>query len=149
VLGAAGFLAIVGAVAAVVIVLTDNGDSRPTRDAYLAQVEAVCRPYNDRLAKIPPPSAVGNPQAVAQSIERALPLVVERAERAQAIEPPSELEDGLRHVFALSSKAITELRAALRSARRSDVPESAVAMGRFLAVSADAQTAARAIGLSC
>ena len=145
----AGFLAIVGAVAAVVIVLADNGDPGPTRGEYLAQVEAVCRPYSDRLATIPPPVANGNPRALAQSIERGLPIVVERAERAQAIEPPSELEDEVRHVFALSSRAIEELRAALRSARRNETRESARAMGRFLAVSADAQTAARAIGLSC
>jgi hypothetical protein len=132
-----------------VIVLADNGDPGPTRDEYLAQVEAVCRPYNDRLAKIPPPTAVGNPQAVAQSIERALPLVVERAQRTQAIEPPPELEDEVRRIFTLSSKAIDELRAALRSARRGDVQASATAMGRFLSASDDARAASRAIGLSC
>ena len=148
-LGALGLVLIAGAVAALVVVIASRGDPGTTKQEYVAKVEAICRRYNARLAKIPSPLALGNPKAVAQSIEQALPLVVERAERARSIEPPPELTDEVRRIFALSSKAIDDLRAALRSARHADVRASARAMGRFLLASDEARTASRAIGLSC
>jgi hypothetical protein len=147
---AAGSLAAAAALAIVLIVLLRNGGEETlTRAEYIARVEAVCRDYNRRLARIPAPIAVGNPQAVAESIGRALPLVEERAAAAKAIAPPPELAARVERVFSLSDIAIAELRSARAAAEAGSLKRSARALGRFLAASDDAQRAAEAIGLNC
>jgi hypothetical protein len=84
ILPTAASLAVAAAVAILLIILLDDdGEAKLTRAEYIARVEAVCRDYNRRLARVPAPVAVGNPQAVAQSIDQALPLVEERAARAK------------------------------------------------------------------
>jgi hypothetical protein len=150
ILAAAGLLAVAAAVPILLIILLDGGDEPElTRAEYIARVEAVCRDYNRRLARISAPVAVGNPQAVAESIERALPLVEERAARAKAIAPPPELAARVQQVFSLSDTAIAELRSARAAADAGSVKRSARALGRFLAASDDARRAAVAIGLNC
>jgi hypothetical protein len=150
ILTAAASLAVAAALAILlVIVLSDDGGAKLTRAEYIARVEAVCRDYNRRLARIPAPVAVGNPQAVAQSIAQALPLVEERAARAKAITPPPDLANRAQQVFARSDKAITELRSARAAAAAGSLRRSARAMGRFLAAAEDARRAAAAIGLNC
>jgi hypothetical protein len=147
---AAGSLAAAAALAIVLIVLLRNGGEETlTRAEYIARVEAVCRDYNRRLARIPAPIAVGNPQAVAESIGRALPLVEERAAAAKAIAPPPELAARVERVFSLSDIAIAELRSARAAAEAGSLKRSARALGRFLVASDDAQRAAEAIGLNC
>lgn len=86
---------------------------------------------------------------MARSIAQALPLVVERAERAQAIERPPALVGDMAQVFARSDAAVVQLRSALREARAGNVRESTIAFGRFLAISGDARDAARTVGLGC
>jgi hypothetical protein len=150
VLTAAASLAVAAALAIVLIVLVRNGgEAKPTRAEYIARVEAVCRDYNRRLARIPAPIAVGNPRAVAESIARALPLVEERAAAAKAIAPPSELAGRVEQVFSLSDTAIAELRSARAAADAGSVKRAARALGRFLAASDEARSAAVAIGLNC
>jgi hypothetical protein len=141
----------VGAAVAIplVILLRDGGEETLTRAEYIARVDAVCRVYNRRLARIPAPVAVGNPQALAQSIDRALPLVEERADRARAIAPPPELADYVEQVFSLSDKAIAELRSARTAADAGSLERSARAFGRFLAAAEEAHSVAVAIGLNC
>jgi hypothetical protein len=143
-------LAIAAAVAIpLIILLRDGGDAPLTRAEYIARVGAVCREYNRRLARVPAPIAVGNPQALAQSIDRALPLVEERAAKAKAIAPPPELTDNVEHVFTLSDRAIAELRSARAAADAGSLERSARAFGRFLAAADEARTVAMAIGLNC
>jgi hypothetical protein len=150
VLTAAVSLAVAAMLAIVLIVLFRNGgEAKLTRADYIARVEAVCRDYNRRLARIPAPVAVGNPQAVAESIDRALPLVEERAAKARAIAPPPELAARVQQVFVLSDTAMAELRSARAAADAGSVKRSARALGRFLAASDDARRAAVAIGLNC
>jgi hypothetical protein len=150
ILAAAGFLAVAAAVAILLIILRDDGDEpKLTRAEYIARVEAVCRDYNRRLARIPAPIAVGNPQAVAASIDQALPLVKARAAKAKAIVPPPELAPRVRQVFTLSDRAIAELRSARAAADAGSLKRSARALGRFLAASDNARRAADAIGLNC
>ena len=143
-------LAVAGAIAAVlVLVLGGGGDGEPTRAEYVAKVNAVCREYNAKLSRIPAPIAVGNPAAIAQSIGQALPLVEERAEKARAVEPPKELEGRVGRMFALSGQAIRELRTARRAALAGRLRESAIALGRFLAVSDEAHQVGLGLGLRC
>jgi hypothetical protein len=150
ILAAAGLLAVAAAVLILlVILLGDGGEAKLTRAEYIARVDAVCRDYNRRLARIPAPVAVGNPQAVAQSIDQALPLVEERAARAKAIAPPPELADDVREVFSLSDTAIAELRSARAAADAGSLERSARALGRFLAAAEQARRVAAAIGLNC
>jgi hypothetical protein len=150
ILTVAASLAVAAALAILLIVLLgDGGDAKLTRAEYIARVEAVCRHYNRRLARIPAPVAVGNPQAVAQSIDQALPLVEERAARAKAIVPPPELADDVEQVFSRSDTAIAELRAARAAAEAGSLERSARLLGLFLATSDDAKRAAEAIGLNC
>ena len=132
-----------------VILLGDGGEEELTKAEYIARVEAVCRDYNRRLARIPAPVAVGNPQAVKVSIDRALPLVEERAAKARAIPPPPELATRVRQVFALSDTAIAELRSARTAAQAGSLKRSARAFGRFLAAAGEARSVALAIGLNC
>jgi hypothetical protein len=148
---AAASLAAAAALAILLVIsLRDNGGEQElTRTEYIARVEAVCREYNRRLARIPAPVAIGNPQAVAASIDRALPLVEERAARAKAIAPPPELADRVRQVFALSDTAIAELRSARTAAHAGSLKRSARSFGRFLAAAEEARRAAVAIGLNC
>jgi hypothetical protein len=150
ILTAAASLAAAAALAILLIILVrDGGEAELTRAEYIARVEAVCRDYNRRLARIPAPVAVGNPRAVAASIAQALPLVEERAASARAIAPPPELAARVRQVFSLSDTAIAELRAARAAADAGSLKRSARALGRFLAASDDARRAAVAIGLNC
>jgi DNA-binding PucR family transcriptional regulator len=150
VLTAAVSLAVAATLAIVLIVLLRNGgEAKLTRAEYIARVEAVCRDYNRRLARIPAPVAVGNPQAVAETIDRALPLVEERAATAKAIAPPPELAARVEQVFSRSDRAIAELRSARAAAHAGSLERSARALGRFLAASDDARRAAVAIGLNC
>jgi hypothetical protein len=139
----------VGLAIGLIVFFRNGGEEELTRAEYIARVEAVCRDYNRRLARIPAPVAVGNPQAVAQSIDRALPLVEARAARAKAIAPPPELAARVQQVFSLSDTAIAELRSARAAADAGSVTRSARALGRFLAASDDARRAAVAIGLNC
>jgi hypothetical protein len=135
---------------AVLVVTADSGEARsPTRAEYIARVNAVCRVYNVRLAKIPAPVAVGNPQAVAQSVGQALPLVVERAEKVRAIKPPQALAGQVGRMFALSDRAVRELRIAYRESRANKLLKGDAALGRFLGYSDRAKEVARKIGLSC
>jgi hypothetical protein len=150
ILTAAASLAVAAAVAILLIILLGDGaEAKLTRAEYIARVDAVCRDYNRRLARIPAPVAVGNPQAVAQSIDRALPLVEERAARAKAIAPPPELADDAEQVFFLSDTAIAELRSARAAADAGSLERSARAFGRFLAAADEAHRVAVAIGLNC
>jgi hypothetical protein len=150
ILTAAASLAVAAATAIVlIIVLRDDGEAELTKAEYIARVEAVCRDYNRRLARIPAPIAVGDPQAVKVSIDRALPLVEERAARAKGIAPPPELAGRVQQLFSLSDRAIAELRSARAAAHAGSVKRSARALGRFLAASDQARSAALAIGLNC
>jgi len=147
VVSGAAVLLIAGGIAVALAITLGGGDGRPTRAEYVAEVNAVCREYNAKLNRIPAPIAVGNPEAIAQSIGQALPLVEERAAKARAVDPPEEVE--VERMFALSDEAIGELRIARRDAVAGRLRESAVALGRFLAVSDEARKVAAGIGLSC
>ena len=137
-----------GVVAGIVLLLADDAHST-TRAEYVARVNAVCRVYNAKLNRIPAPVALGNPRAVAQSIGQALPLVVERAEKVRAIEPPDALAPQVRSMFALSDRATRALNDAYRLSRANKILEGSTALGRFLAFSDRAKQVATKIGLSC
>jgi hypothetical protein len=146
-----GAFLVVAAAAAVVlvVVLRDEGGEGLTKAEYIARVNAICSAYNRRLAKIPAPLATANPKAIAQSVERALPLVQERADKAKAIEPPPELAGQVERMFTLSDAAVAELRSARVNASKGQLAASARALGRFLSAGEEAHAAAVAIGLNC
>jgi hypothetical protein len=146
----AAAVVIAAGVAIFAVVLVSDGGARPmTKAQYVARVNAICRSYNARLNRIPAPVAVGNPQAIAQSVGQALPLVVERAEKVRAVEPPAELEPRVRRMFALSDLAVRDLRYSLAHARANRLVSATQALGRFLRTSGRAKDVAREIGLSC
>jgi len=149
VLGGAVAVIVAGLVAALLVLFLDGGGHAPTRAEYISKVNAICRVYNARLSRIPAPTVLGNPQAVAQSIGQALPLVVERAEKVRAIEPPKELAARVARLFRFSDMAVSELRTSRRAALAGNVKQSGIALGRFLAFSNEAHQTSLRIGLSC
>jgi hypothetical protein len=147
---AAAALAVAGLIAGLVVLVFGHTGGKPrTKAQYIAEVNAVCRSYNAKLSRIPAPIAVGNARAVARSIGRALPIVVERAEKVRAIPPPAVLKSRVARLFRLADRALDELRRSRRAALARDLRKSGQALGRFLAFSDEAHQVAIGIGLSC
>jgi hypothetical protein len=149
ILAAAAAAVLAGGVAVAVVLVTAGEAHSMTKAQYVARVNEICRVYNARLARVPAPVAVGNPQAVAQSIAAALPLVIERADKVRAVDAPPELETQVRAMFALSDRALSDLNDAYALSRANRLLDGMKALGRFLAVSDRAKQIARRIGLSC
>jgi hypothetical protein len=139
-----------GAIAATVVVLgRRDGTEELTRPEYVARVSAICRRYERRLARIPPPTNFANPREVVHSVSRALPLVRERLATVRAVDPPEELEAQVARFLGLNGRANARLDALLAAARAGNRG----AMGRALLEFLEAREAARrdsaAIGFRC
>jgi hypothetical protein len=148
IVGAAGALLVVaGGAAAAVVLLT--GDGPPTKAEYLARVNALCRTYNAKLADIPSPLGLANPELISQSIGRALPLVEERAEKVRALEAPDELRPTLSRLFDSSDIALDDLRRSKQAADDGDLRASATALGEFVAHSDEAHQIGLGLGFRC
>jgi hypothetical protein len=67
----------------------DRGGSRTlTRAEYLVRVQRLCREADRKLAGIPPPANLSNPEVVSASIDRVLPLLRRYIATERRIEPP-------------------------------------------------------------
>lgn len=89
-LAGAALLVVAGGVAALVILVGGGfGNGKPlTRKEYLDRIQAICRTYDRRLQRIPPPANPGNAQALAQSIggaARAFAQFIETRDRARQV----------------------------------------------------------------
>jgi hypothetical protein len=139
--------AVSGAVIAGFVIL--GGEDSLGRQEYLKRVNAICRDYNARLADVPSPAGLADPNLISRSIARALPLVEERAEKVRAIEPPAELRPTVARLFDAADIALADLRRSKEAADNGDLRPSATALGAFLAHSDDAHQIGLRIGFRC
>jgi hypothetical protein len=147
---AGALLAVAAAVAVpLALVATGDGGDEPTRSEYLAQVNAICHEYEQRLQEIPPPANPASPLIVKQSVARALPLVIERLERIRAVEPPRAMRAQVQTMLDTAEEATNALRQTLAAANAGNVARMARALGAFAALRDEARTRAEALGITC
>jgi hypothetical protein len=146
----AALAAVAGAVAVAVVVVTRaSGTDELTRDEYVARVSAICQRYEQRLARIPPPTNFANPREVVHTVSRALPVTRERVARVRAVEPPDELEAQVARFLALNARANRGLEALLAAARAGDPGAMGRALLRFLEAREAARRESAALGFRC
>jgi hypothetical protein len=146
----AALAAVAGAVAVAVVVVTRaSGTDELTRDEYVARVRAICQRYEQRLARIPPPTNFANPREVVHAVSRALPVTRERVARVRAVEPPEELEAQVARFLALNARANRGLEALLAAARAGDPGAMGRALLRFLEAREAARRESAALGFRC
>jgi hypothetical protein len=147
---AAAFLGVVAAVAVPIAVFaTGDGEQGPTRDDYLAQVNAICRRYEVELQRIGVPANPANPQIVQAVVSRVLPIVERRINDISAVTPPEAMRAGVTRMLAAADDVSASLRAVLAAARANDVRLMLTAFGAFLELRDEARAQSRALGISC
>ena len=124
-------------------------DEPPTRDEYLADVQAVCTRYGEELDRIPPPGDLSSPGAIVESLEQALPVLREQERAVKALETPPALEADLARFFRLTDRSLAELQTALDEALERALYPMATALTRFDEVRNEAKAVARKIGFAC
>ena len=128
----------------------DRGGSRTlTRAEYLARVQRLCREADRKLAGIPPPANLSNPEVVSASIDRVLPLLRRYIAAERRIEPPPEPAAQMDRAFELSDQSVRDLEETRRRAPAADTRGAFRATARFLESRDRARAAARAAGLRC
>jgi biopolymer transport protein ExbB/TolQ len=150
-LAAAALLLVAGGVATVVILVGDGfGNSNAlTRTEYLDRIQAICRTYDRKLQRIPPPANPGNAQALAQSIGQALPLLERRLAEARKVKPPPRLVQRVRRAFALADKAVLDLKTSRSKALAGDAGGAVRAFAHFIETRDRARQLASSIGFTC
>jgi hypothetical protein len=124
-------------------------DEPPTRDEYLADVQAVCTRYGEELDRIPPPGDLSSPGAIVESLEQALPVLRAQERAVKALETPPALEADLARFFRLTDRSLVELQTALDEALERALYPMATALTRFDEVRNEAKAVARKIGFAC
>ncbi len=152
-LAGATLLAVAGGVAALVILVTGGSGSGAgktlTRKAYLDRIQAICRTYDRKLARIQPPANPANPQALAQSIGQALPLMESQLADERNVEPPPELTAQVERAFALTDEAVRDLKSSRSKALAGDGGAALHAFAQFIRARDRARQAADSIGFRC
>ena len=138
-----------GAIIAVVALAGGTDDSRPTRDEYVAQVDALCAEYAGQLDRIPPPGDLSSPGAIVESLEQALPILRAQATAIRALRPPRTDEARIGRFFRLTDRSLTELRAALDAALERALYPMATALTRFGKRRDEAKAVAKELGFRC
>jgi hypothetical protein len=148
ILAGAATVVAVGAVAAV-IVANVGGAEHPSPAEYLAAVEVICAEYGAKLDEIPPPGDLSSPGSVVESLQQALPVLVEQEEKVRSLEAPASLRPRLERFFDLTDGSIAELRKALAAALERALYPMAVALTEFGEVRDRAKRVAGDIGFQC
>ncbi len=138
-----------GAIIAVVALAGGTDDSRPTRDEYVAQVDALCAEYAAQLDHIPPPGDLSSPGAIVESLEQALPVLRAQATAIRALRPPRTDEARIERFFRLTDRSLAELQAALAAALERALYPMATALTRFGERRDEAKAQARELGFAC
>jgi hypothetical protein len=124
-------------------------DEPPTRDEYLADVQAVCARYGEELDRIPPPGDLSSPGAIVESLEQALPVLRKQERAVRALRAPPALEADLERFFRLTDRSLAELQTALDEALERALYPMATALTRFDEVRNEAKAVAHKIGFAC
>ena len=147
---AAAALVVAACIAGVaVLVATGSSGSGPTRGDYLTRVQGICKVYGERLDKIPPPTDPASPGAVYDSINAALPVLREQAQRVRAVAPPKELRPQLDPFFTWTDKSLDELATARHDAHERRLFPMVQAISRFETDRNKAKRIAHSIGFRC
>jgi hypothetical protein len=146
----AALAGVAGAVAAAIVLLTRaSGTEELTRSEYVARVSAICKRYERRLARIPPPTNFADPRQVVHAVSQALPLTRERVASVKAVDPPDELEAQVARFLSLNARANRGLEALLAAARAGDPGAMGRALLRFLDSREAARRESAALGFRC
>ena len=151
ILAGAALLGVAAGAASLVLYLGGifDGPTALTRAEYLSRIEAICKPSEAKLRRIPPPAAAGNPQALALSIGQALPLLRQRLAAERTVRPPRKLAAPVRQALALADESIRALETTRRRALAGDTAGAARGFVRFLETRDQARAVADAIGINC
>lgn len=147
----AASLAAIAGVAGTVVVVAFGSQARegPSHRAYVADVNAICEEYGQRLDRIPPPGDLSSPGAVVESLERALPVLRAQARTIRALPRPRADEQRLARFFRLTDRSLVELQAALDAALARALYPMATALTRFGERRDRAKAVARSLGFDC
>jgi hypothetical protein len=145
--GAATLVA--AAVLAAIVTSSGGGAGGPPVREYLTAVEKICAEYGARLDEIRPPTDLSSPGAVVESLQQALPVLVEQRDEVRALEEPGSLRGKLARFFELTDRSLAELRRALAAAMERALYPMAVALTDFGEVRDEAKVVAREIGFHC
>jgi homospermidine synthase len=154
VLSAAALVAVAGGAAVIVLWVGgvfDGGQNKTdtlTRSAYVAQLQRLCREASRKLSQVPAPAGA-NPQAIANSIEQALPVLRQAVTDEEKLEPPKELEAQAKRAFELSEQSVQALEESRSKAKAGDAPGALKALAKFEQVRDRARQAGIALGLQC
>ena len=150
-LAGAALLAVAGGVAALVVLVAGGSGAGKTltRKEYLDRIQAICRTYDRKLQRIPPPANPVNMQALAQSIGQALPLLERRLAEAREVDPPPELAERVRRAFALADAAVRNLKTSRSKALAGDAGGAVRAFAQFIETRDRARQAADSVGFRC
>jgi hypothetical protein len=121
-----------------------KGDSSLSRSAYVARLQTLCREASRKLSQVPAPSG-SNPQAIANSIEQALPVLRQAIADEEKLRPPREIEAQVKSAFELSDESLQALEESRRKAAAGDGPGALRALARFEQV----RNRGLALGLQC
>lgn len=144
-------LVVIGAVAATatVVAFGSRGDNRPSHDAYVTDVNAICREYGERLDRIPPPGDLSSPGAIVESLEQALPILRDQARTIRGLRRPTGDEERVARFFRLTDSSLVALQAALDAALERALYPMATALTRFGERRDEAKAVARELGFAC
>lgn len=143
-------LAVSAISAAVVVTVALGRDARePTRDEYVAAINAICAEYGVRLDRIPPPGDLAEPGSVAQSLRRAIPVLEQQADAARGVPAPPALHQDVERFFVLLDRSLLELRRTLQAALERALYPMSTALTRFERFRDDAKALGRQIGFDC
>ena len=129
--------------AAVLAGCAGGEDERLSREEFVEQATAICARAEERIGELPQPASVAELGTYARE---ARSITAEGVAELRELEPPEELEDGLRR-YLESGDEVVGLLGELEEAASAGDEAEARRVAEQIAESADAQEAARAAGI--
>ncbi len=144
-------IVLAGAVVAALVglALGGRGGHELSKQEYAKRVTTICRPYAQRLARVPEPPSVTAYGDVVESLNRVLPILRRQAAAMQDVEPPDELRPRVERLFAANRRAIGALETTLAAANRRDGGGVVAGLGSFSDTRTESKALATAIGIRC
>ena len=109
----------------------DGGGTALTKDEFVAQADAICKEYEEKL------NALGTPQSqeeLAEFADRSVPIAEEGQSKLEELTPPAGLQDAYDEWLAQGDNAVDIVQRLERAAQEGDEQE-------IQQIAAEAQTA--------
>lgn len=117
-----------------------------TRAQYVKRFDAVCKPYQRRLQRLPAPASLADAQRLSR---QAVPILREELRRERALPRPEADEQALARFYSLRSQALRALASMGAAAKLNDPKVAGLALQSFQTRRAQAQALADRLGLGC